>query len=79
MRLPNVWVDTAHFLMYAYKDVMAHAVRIIGAERLVFGTDVPLQSDMQMRFAIEAIQDLPISDGDKALILGETAKGLLKL
>lgn len=77
MKLPNVWVDTAHFLMYAYKDVMAHAVRIIGAERLVFGTDVPLQSDMQMRFAIEAIRALDIPEADRDAILGGNAAALL--
>jgi len=79
MKLKNVWVDTAHFLMYAYKDVMAHAVRIIGADRLVFGTDVPLQSDMQMRFAIEAIQALDMPQTDKDNILGNTAQTLLGL
>lgn len=79
MKLKNVWVDTAHYLMYAYKDVMAHAVRIIGADRLVFGTDVPLQSDMQMRFAIEAIQALNIPQADIDAILGLNAKYILNL
>ncbi len=79
MKLPNVWVDTAHYLMYAYKDVMANAVKIIGAEKLVFGTDVPLQSDMQMRFAVQTIEKLNITQQEKKLILEENARQLLKI
>ncbi len=67
--LSNVYIDTAHHLMYVYPGVMEQVVEIAGADQLVFGTDAPLQGPAQMRFAIETIQalDLPQSEKDKIL------------
>jgi len=79
MKLKNVFIDTAHFLMYVYPGVMERMVEIVGAKHIVFGTDAPLQGPMQMRFAIEVIQNLDIPQSDKELILGGNAKKLLKL
>ena len=79
MKLENVFIDTAHFLMYVYPGVMERMVEIVGAKHIVFGTDAPLQGPMQMRFAIEVIQNLDIPQSDKELILGGNAKKLLKL
>ncbi|NMA20645.1 MAG: amidohydrolase family protein [Lentisphaerae bacterium] len=79
MKLKNVFIDTAHFLMYVYPGVMERMVEIVGAKHIVFGTDAPLQGPMQMRFAIEVIQALDIPQSDKELILGGNAKKLLKL
>lgn len=63
----NVWVDTAQHLMYVYPGVMERAIEILGADRLVFGTDMPLQGPMQSRFAIEVIQTLPAAVRNKIL------------
>ena len=79
MKLENVFIDTAHFLMYVYPGVMEKMVAIVGANHIVFGTDAPLQGPMQMRFAIEVIQSLNIPQRDKELILSGNAKKLLKL
>jgi uncharacterized protein len=79
MGLTNVFVDTAHYLMYVYSGVMEQMVEIIGADYIVFGTDTPLQGPMQMRFAIEIIQALDIPPTDKANILGGNAKKILRL
>jgi len=67
--LANVYVDTSQHLMYVYPGVMQRVVDIYGADRLVFGTDMPLQGPMQARFAIESIQalDIPQADIDKIL------------
>ena len=73
----NVWIDTAHYLLYAYQTVMAKMVRIAGADHVVFGTDCPLQGAMQMRFAQEAVMALDIPDADKDAIMYGNAKKIL--
>lgn len=73
----NIFVDTAHHLMYVYPGVMERMVELIGADHIVYGTDVPLQGPRQMRFAIETIQALPIPDADKNKILYGNAKRIL--
>lgn len=65
MGLDNVYIDTAHYLMYVYPGVMGKMVEIVGADHIVFGTDAPLQGAMQMRFAIDVIQALDIPQADK--------------
>lgn len=74
---PNLYVDTAQHLMYVYPGVMERVVELVGARQLVFGTDVPLQGPMQMRFAKEVIEQLPIPAEDRAAILGGNAQRLL--
>jgi predicted TIM-barrel fold metal-dependent hydrolase len=77
LHLENVYVDTAHFLMYVYPGVMERMVDLLGPDHIVFGTDVPLQGPMQMRFAIEVIRSLKISDHEKEKILGGNAKKII--
>ncbi len=79
LKLPNVYIDTAHFLMYVYPGVMEKAVELAGSDHLVFGTDVPLQGPMQMRFAWETVRALPITEEDKEKILWKNAAALLNL
>jgi predicted TIM-barrel fold metal-dependent hydrolase len=67
--LDNIYVDTAHHLMYVYPGVMQRMVDLLGADHIVYGTDVPLQGPMQMRFAIEVIRSLKIPEADKEKIL----------
>lgn len=74
--LDNVYVDTSHHLMYVYPGVMRQIVDILGADHLLFGTDMPLQGPMQARFAIEAIRALNIPEGDKEKILFANARKL---
>jgi predicted TIM-barrel fold metal-dependent hydrolase len=79
MKLDNVYIDTAHYLMYVYPRVMEKMVELAGADHIVFGTDVPLQGPMQMRFAIEIIQALDIPQADKDKILYGNAQKILRL
>ena len=79
MNLPNVYIDTAHYLMYVYPGGMEKMYAIAGADHIVFGTDAPLQGPMQMRFAVEVIQSMDIPDGDKAKILYKNAQKVLGL
>ena len=75
----NVWIDTAHYLLYAYQTVMEKMVRLAGAGHVVFGTDCPLQGPMQMRFAQEAVAALEIPEADKEAILHGNAEKILGL
>jgi len=77
MGLDNVYVDTAHHLMYVYPGVMEKAVSILGADHLVFGTDMPLQGPDQSRFAIDILQNLSIPQADRDKILFGNARKLL--
>ncbi len=79
MQLDNVYIDTAHYLMYVYPGVMEKMVDLAGPDHIVFGTDTPLQGPMQMKFAIDTIQALSISENDKDKILHGNAKRLLRL
>lgn len=76
---PNLYVDTAQHLMYVYPGVMERVVELVGARQLLFGTDTPLQGPIQMRFARETIERLPIPENDRIAILGGTARRLLCL
>jgi predicted TIM-barrel fold metal-dependent hydrolase len=67
--LDNVLVDTAHYLSYVYPGVMERMVELLGAGRVAYGTDVPLQGSLQMKFLIQTIRALPISDEEKDRIL----------
>ena len=77
--LDNVYVDTAHTLMYEYPGVMERMVELIGPDHIVFGTDVPLQGPLQMHFAIEIIQALKLPDSEKEKILFGNANKIIRL
>ena len=51
-------------------------VSVFGADRVLFGTDSPW-SDRKK--AVEAIQNLPLSDHEKSMILGDNAARILQL
>ena len=51
-------------------------VRTIGAKRILFGTDSPWSGQ---RESLDAIQNLPLSDEEKELILGKNAENILGL
>ena len=74
----NIYVDTAHTLMYVYPGVMEKMVELIGIDHIVFGTDCPLQGHMQMKFAVEIIRNLTIPASEKEKILSENSRKLIK-
>ena len=75
----NVWIDTAHYLLYAYQTIMAKMVRLAGADHVVFGTDSPLQGAMQMKFAQDVVYALDISQAEKDAIMYGNALKILGL
>ncbi len=79
LALDNVYIDTAHFLMYVYPGVMEKMYSLAGADHIVFGTDAPLQGPMQMRFAREVIEAMDIPQADKEKILFRNSAKILHL
>ena len=79
MNLDNVYIDTAHYLMYIYPGVMEKMYAIAGADHIVFGTDAPLQGPMQMRFAAGVIEAMDIPQEDKDKIFYKNAQKILGL
>ena len=73
----NLWIDTAHYLLYAYPTILQKMVNIAGADHVVFGTDAPLQGPMQMCFMAELVQSLDNSRADKDKIFYKNAEKIL--
>jgi uncharacterized protein len=72
--LKNVYFDTAASPFLYKPDIYLHVVQLVGAEKILFGSDFPLIP--QRRFLKEiAALDLPA--GTKEKILGGNAKKLL--
>ena len=72
--LPNVYVDTSGSQPDA--GFVEFAVAHLGAERILFGSDVPIR-DYAVQLA--KVQGALISDEAKRLILGENAQRLLAI
>ncbi len=73
----NLWVDTAHYLLYCYPTILQKMVDLAGADHVVFGTDAPLQGPMQMRFMAELVESLDNPQSDKDRIFYRNAEKIL--
>ena len=54
------------------------AIKTVGVDRLIFGTDSPMLVALKKR-GLDLIDQLGLSAADKQMVLGGTAKKLLKL
>jgi len=70
----NVLVDTAG--SQPARGILAEAVRRLGAERVVFGTDLPIRDYASV---LGRLEEMPLTDRQRRLILGANAAGLLRL
>jgi predicted TIM-barrel fold metal-dependent hydrolase len=75
LALQHASVDTAGTSLLYEPDVYTHVATLIGAERILFGSDYPLLSQSRSRARIEAAVDAETA----ALILGANAQRLLRL
>lgn len=76
---PSVFLDTSGVVLL---EKIEKAVAEIGSERMLWGTDGPHKKPDTVTFArteLNKILGLGISEQDKANILGQTARRLLKL
>lgn len=60
----QIYFDTA----LGSKDMILRYIRTIGPERVLFGSDVPFGT---MRGELEKVETLPLTEGEKRLILSE--------
>lgn len=68
----NCYFDTA----LADRDTIRRFVKVIGPERILFGSDIPFG---QMKNELNKVLSLPIKDAEKELILSNNVKRLIVL
>lgn len=73
--LPNVWIDTSG--CWAESEIVEYAVRLIGAERIVFGSDYSAGRDYAVQLG--RVHGARISEEAKQQILLNNARRLLRL
>ena len=74
--MERTYVDTAATGLLYGPDVAARVIDLIGAKKVLFGSDFPLVSQ---RDALRALRDAPMPDEARPLIEGENARDLLRL
>jgi predicted TIM-barrel fold metal-dependent hydrolase len=72
--LTNVFFDTAATVFLYKPEIFEQLSRIIGSDKILFGTDYPL---MRQNRVIAQIQSSQLPEADKARILGANAQRLL--
>jgi len=72
--LANVFFDTAATVFLYKPEIFEQASRIIGSDRILFGTDYPLVHQNRVIAQVQAAQ---LSAKDKAKIMGDNAQKLL--
>jgi predicted TIM-barrel fold metal-dependent hydrolase len=68
---PNVWTDMSG--SYCETGMIDYALRLLGAERIVFGTDAPGASFLNN---LHKVLETPLSDQQKRMIFHDNAEGL---
>ena len=72
--LANVFFDTAATVFLYKPEIFEQVSRIIGSDKILFGTDYPL---MHQNRVLAQIQSAQLPEEDKARILGANAQKLL--
>ena len=72
--LENVYYDTAASPFLYVPEVFPTASGLIGADKILFGTDFPLIGHSRM---LKQVQEAPIEEDDRERILGRNARTLL--
>ncbi len=79
LKYENIYLDISGVVLI---EKIVDATNILGADRLIFGTDGPHRDPTTIDFAkkeLEKIKKLPLSQEDKEWILGRTISKILKL
>jgi predicted TIM-barrel fold metal-dependent hydrolase len=72
----RTYVDTAATGLLYSPDVFARVVDLMGAQKVLFGSDYPLTSQQD---ALQALREAPMPDDARPLIEGENVRELLRL
>lgn len=77
-RPPSTYVSQFHFDIIAHnRDMLAHLIRTLGADRFVVGSDYPLPAGLA--HPVEEVKALRLSDADEAKILSGNAREILQI
>lgn len=74
--LSRTYFDTAASGLLYGPEVYARVIDLVGAERILFGSDFPL---VRQERALQELRQAPIGAEAQALILGENARRLFRL
>jgi predicted TIM-barrel fold metal-dependent hydrolase len=74
--LKNVYFDSAASPFLYRQEVFAEVARLVGADRIVFGTDYPLIGHRRL---LKQVRDAGLGAPDRAAILGGNAARLMRL
>jgi hypothetical protein len=74
--LARTYFDTAATGLLYRPEVYTRGVELVGAERILFGSDFPL---VPQERALQELREAPIDDEARRLIGGESARRLLRL
>jgi aminocarboxymuconate-semialdehyde decarboxylase len=72
--LRTIWLDTVCY----HAPALECAIKTVGVDRLIFGTDSPQMIKLKQR-GRDLIDQVGLNPADKAMVLGGTARKLLKL
>jgi aminocarboxymuconate-semialdehyde decarboxylase len=77
-RAPSTYVSQFYFDIIAHnRELLAHLIRIHGAERFVVGSDYPLPAGLA--HPVEEVKALRLSSSDEMKVLSGNARQLLRL
>lgn len=74
--LSNVYFDTAASPWLYRDEIFKHVTEILGAEKVLYGSDYPLMKQSKL---VKSIRALSLSEESKSMILGGNAQRLLSL
>ena len=74
--MERMYVDTAASHLLYSSDVAGRVIDLLGAGKVLFGSDFPLVTQAQ---ALESLRAMPMPDDARALIEGENARELMRL
>lgn len=74
--LSNVYFDTAASPWLYRDEIFKHVTEILGAEKVLYGSDYPLMKQGKL---VKSIRALSLSEEAKSMILGGNAQRLLSL
>ncbi|MBE0479455.1 MAG: amidohydrolase [Dehalococcoidia bacterium] len=74
--MKNVYFDTAASPFLYRDEVFLHVADILGADKILFGSDHPL---IRQDRIVKAVMSLPMPEASKKAILGDNASRLLSL
>ena len=73
----NIYYELSHAQPWG-KDLLECAVKILGADHIIFGTSYPVRQEW-LTEGIDFIQKLDISEEEKELITGKNAENIYKI